>query len=80
MPDEEKQLNDTHIPCQIISCFVPHVEMDGFFFVFFFCRVIDTLQEPLGEWQNVNGTGLNMLEAFYKDPKRSLISTVLPSG
>lgn len=46
----------------------------------FFCRVIETLQEPLGEWQNVNGTGLNMLDAFYKDPKRSLISTVLPSG
>jgi len=77
MSDEEKQPIDTQIPHQIMSCFVPYVEMDGFFF---YCRVIDTLQEPLGEWQNVNGTGLNMLEAFYKDPKRSLISTFLPSG
>ncbi|XP_024397283.1 uncharacterized protein [Physcomitrium patens] len=30
----------------------------------------EVLQEPIWEWQNVKGTGLNMLDAFYKDPKR----------
>eukprot|EP00898_Chlorokybus_atmophyticus_P006035 jgi/Chlat1/6432/Chrsp45S05946 len=26
--------------------------------------------EPIEHWQNVNGTGQNMLDAFYKDPHR----------
>ncbi|CAK9855149.1 unnamed protein product [Sphagnum jensenii] len=33
-------------------------------------HISEVLQEPIGQWQNVNGTGLNMLEAFYKDPHR----------
>jgi deoxyadenosine/deoxycytidine kinase len=36
----------------------------------FSCSISEVLQEPIGQWQNVNGTGLNMLEAFYKDPHR----------
>ncbi|KAG0558881.1 hypothetical protein KC19_10G061600 [Ceratodon purpureus] len=33
-------------------------------------QVTEILQEPIWEWQNVKGTGLNMLEAFYKNPQR----------
>ncbi|KAG0610614.1 hypothetical protein M758_7G078500 [Ceratodon purpureus] len=33
-------------------------------------EITEILQEPIWEWQNVKGTGLNMLDAFYKDPKR----------
>ena len=35
-------------------------------------RNVELLPEPLDQWQNVNGTGLNMLNAFYGDPKRSV--------
>lgn len=34
-------------------------------------QITEILQEPIWEWQNVSGTGLNMLDAFYKYPKRN---------
>ncbi len=43
----------------------------------FSCSISEVLQEPIGQWQNVNGTGLNMLEAFYKDPHRSITTNLL---
>ncbi|KAG6556736.1 hypothetical protein Mapa_001679 [Marchantia paleacea] len=33
-------------------------------------RVLEVLEEPADSWKNVNGTGLNMLQAYYEDPVR----------
>lgn len=31
---------------------------------------VKLIEEPVAEWQNVEGKGLNILEKYYKDPKR----------
>lgn len=31
---------------------------------------VEVLPEPLDQWQNVDGTGHNLLDAFYSDPKK----------
>ena len=28
------------------------------------------IEEPVADWQNLNGTGINMLDHYYKEPKR----------
>eukprot|EP00850_Spirogloea_muscicola_P009965 SM000057S18395 [mRNA] locus=s57:372360:374487:- [translate_table: standard] len=31
---------------------------------------VSLLPEPIGQWENVSGSGLNLLEAYYKEPQR----------